>query len=53
MPFRVASLRNLGVPDGFLHGVLAWYSLVHVHPDDLPAVLSVIARTLKLSLYFH
>ncbi|MET3934870.1 class I SAM-dependent methyltransferase [Arthrobacter sp. OAP107] len=46
VPYRVASLRDLGVPEGSLHGVLAWYSLIHVHPDDLPAVLSGIARAL-------
>ncbi len=44
--FRVASLRDLGVPDGSLHGVLAWYSLIHVHPDDLAAMLSEVARAL-------
>ncbi|MCC9145568.1 MULTISPECIES: class I SAM-dependent methyltransferase [unclassified Arthrobacter] len=46
VPFRVASFRALGVPDGSLHGVLAWYSLIHVHPDELPAVFSEIARAL-------
>jgi SAM-dependent methyltransferase len=45
-PYRVASLRDLGVPEGSLHGVLAWYSLIHVQPDDLPAVFSAIARAL-------
>ena len=44
--FRVATLRGLGVPDGSLQGVLAWYSLIHVHPDDLPSVLGGIARAL-------
>ncbi|WP_309233404.1 class I SAM-dependent methyltransferase [Pseudarthrobacter sp. AB1] len=44
--YRVASLRDLGVPDGSLHGVLAWYSFIHVHPAELPAILSEIARAL-------
>ena len=44
--YRVASLRDPGVPDGSLHGMLAWYSLIHVQPDDLPAVLSGVARRL-------
>lgn len=44
--FRVATLRSLGVPEGSLQGVLAWYSLIHVHPDDLPAVLRETARAL-------
>lgn len=44
--FRVASLRHLGLPDGSLSGVLAWYSLIHVHPDEFPAMLDDIARAL-------
>jgi SAM-dependent methyltransferase len=45
-PYRVASMRDFGVPEGSLHGVLAWYSLIHIHPDDLPEVSSGIARAL-------
>jgi SAM-dependent methyltransferase len=45
-PYRVASLRDLGVAESSLHGVLAWYSLIHFQPDDLPAVLSGIGRAL-------
>lgn len=44
--FRVASLRSLGVPDGILAGVLASYSLIHIHPDDFTSVLGEIARAL-------
>ncbi len=44
--YRVGSLRELGVPSGSLHGVLEWYSLIHVHPDELPAMLDEIARAL-------
>ena len=44
--YRVASLRDLGVAASSLHGVLAWYSLIHVHPGELPAVLAEIARSL-------
>ncbi|WP_167047657.1 class I SAM-dependent methyltransferase [Salinibacterium sp. ZJ454] len=44
--FRVSSLRALGVPDGSLNGVLAWYSLIHLDPEELPVVLSELARTL-------
>lgn len=46
VPYRLASLRNLDVPDVSLHGVLAWYSLIHVHPHDLPGVLSEFVRSL-------
>ncbi|MFE5307880.1 class I SAM-dependent methyltransferase [Isoptericola sp. NPDC056605] len=33
VPFRRASLADLGVPDGGLGGVLAWYSLIHTPPE--------------------
>lgn len=46
VPFHVASFRNMGVPDYSLHGVLAWYSLIHVPPDELASVLAEISRTL-------
>ncbi|CAN7313591.1 class I SAM-dependent methyltransferase [Arthrobacter sp. LjRoot78] len=46
VPFRVASFRNLDVPDGSRHGVLAWYSLIHVPPDELSLVLREISRAL-------
>jgi SAM-dependent methyltransferase len=46
VPFQVASFRDLDVPDGSLHGVLAWYSLIHVHPHELPSTLLKIARAL-------
>lgn len=44
--FQVASMRDLGFPDGSLGGVLAWYSLIHLPPSELPAVLSEFARVL-------
>lgn len=46
VPFRVGALDRLDVPDRSLHGVLAWYSLIHVPPEELPATLSAIARAL-------
>ena len=46
VPFRVASFRQMGVPDGSLHGVLAWYSLIHVPPDELVSVLAEMGRAL-------
>lgn len=45
--FRVASLRALDVADGSLGGVLAWYSLIHVAPAELPGVLAELRRVLK------
>ncbi|WP_430593738.1 class I SAM-dependent methyltransferase [Isoptericola sp. QY 916] len=49
VPFRRASLADLGVPDGSLGGVLAWYSLIHSPPEavdgtGVDAVLAELAR---------
>ncbi|MDP9903270.1 class I SAM-dependent methyltransferase [Arthrobacter bambusae] len=46
VPFRVGSFHDLDVPDGSLQGVLAWYSLIHLPPDELPEVLREFARAL-------
>lgn len=43
--FRLASLTDLGVPDGYAVGILAWYSLIHLDPAALPAVLQELARS--------
>lgn len=45
--FRVSSLRALDVADGSLNGVLAWYSLIHLTPAELPQILSEFARVLR------
>lgn len=45
--FRVSSLRALDVADGSLSGVLAWYSLIHLAPTQLPNVLCELARVLR------
>lgn len=44
VPFRRAALDDLGVPDGSLGGILAWYSVIHTHPDGMDAVLRELAR---------
>lgn len=44
--FEVSSLRHIDAPDGSLKGVLAWYSLIHVPPTELPAILSELSRVL-------
>ncbi len=46
VPFRVGSLLNLGVPDGRLAGILSWYSLIHLAPEDLAPVLREFARAI-------
>lgn len=45
--FRVSSLRALDVADGSLNGVLAWYSLIHLSPAEIPHILSELARVLR------
>lgn len=46
VPFRMASLRAIDAEDSSLGGVLAWYSLIHLEPEDLPHVLAEFARVL-------
>ena len=43
---RVAELDDLGVPDGSVSGILAWYSIIHTDPKDVPHVLAEFARSL-------
>lgn len=47
VPFRVASLRALDLPDGHHAGVLAWYSLIHFAPTELPSVIVELRRVLQ------
>lgn len=42
--FQVSSLRALDVADQSIGGVLAWYSLIHLPPAELPQVLSEFHR---------
>jgi len=44
VPFRVASFDDLGVPDAGLGGILAWYSLIHLEPANVPSALDEFAR---------
>ena len=37
----------LDLPDGGLGGVVAWYSLIHSPPADVPLLLAEIARVLE------
>ncbi len=40
-------MRALELADGELAGVLAWYSLIHTPPGELPTVCAEIARVLR------
>lgn len=56
--FQHGSFRSLPFDDASLGGILAWYSLIHIPPQDIPAILSEFARVLVpggslLIGYFH
>ena len=46
VPFGRASMRQLPIADGAAAGVLAWYSLIHVPPDEFDDVLHELRRVL-------
>ncbi|KQQ05974.1 MULTISPECIES: class I SAM-dependent methyltransferase [unclassified Rathayibacter] len=46
VPFRCGSLRDPGVAHGSLGGILAWYSLIHLPPQDLPGAVAEFGRCL-------
>ncbi|MGF2950540.1 class I SAM-dependent methyltransferase [Microbacterium alcoholitolerans] len=46
LTFVRGSFAELPLPDASLGGILAWYSLIHTPPEDLPAVLAEFARVL-------
>jgi ubiquinone/menaquinone biosynthesis C-methylase UbiE len=45
--FREGFAERLDVADSSLAGVLAWYSLIHVRPDHIPAALAEFARVVE------
>ena len=45
--FDVGSVHALPLADGTLAGVVAWYSLIHTPPGELPGVLAEIRRVLR------
>ncbi len=46
IPFAVGSMTALDVPDASLAGLVAWYSLVNLPDDALPAVFAEFRRVL-------
>lgn len=42
--FEEGSMTALKVPDRGLGGVLAWYSIIHMPPEEVPAVFAEFAR---------
>lgn len=45
--FRDGRAEHLGVPDGALGGVLAWYSLIRSEPVEVRAALVEFARAIR------
>ncbi|AXK34137.1 class I SAM-dependent methyltransferase [Streptomyces armeniacus] len=44
--FDVGSMLSLDAPDGSLGGVVAWYSVIHIEEEQLPAVFAEFHRVL-------
>jgi ubiquinone/menaquinone biosynthesis C-methylase UbiE len=44
--FELGSMHQLPVADASVVGILAWYSLIHVRPDDLDPVLAELRRVM-------
>jgi ubiquinone/menaquinone biosynthesis C-methylase UbiE len=44
--FEVGSMTGLGVPDGSLSGVNAWFSTIHIPDPEFPGVLAEFHRVL-------
>lgn len=57
IPFEVAPMTALNAVDGSLGGLVAWYSLIHLEPDRVPAALGEFHRVLapggQLALAFQ
>jgi SAM-dependent methyltransferase len=55
--YRVGDMRNLPAADGEWGGAVAFYSIIHVPPAELPAVFGEIGRCLRpgglLLVAFH
>lgn len=45
--FEVGSMTALDVPDGQLAGIVAWYSVIHTPPADLPRIYAEFHRALR------
>jgi SAM-dependent methyltransferase len=46
LSFQVGDMRQLDLPDAALAGVVAFYSIVHFEPAELPSILFELRRTL-------
>jgi SAM-dependent methyltransferase len=46
LAFDVGTITDLALADGSLAGAVAWYSIIHTPPPELPAVFAEFARVL-------
>jgi SAM-dependent methyltransferase len=46
LPFSVGSMAALAAADGSLEGIVAWYSIIHAPPGDVPGYLAEFHRAL-------
>ncbi|GHF56023.1 ubiquinone/menaquinone biosynthesis C-methylase UbiE [Amycolatopsis bartoniae] len=44
--FEEGSMLALDLPDASVHGIVAWYSIIHTPPEQLPTVFAEFARVL-------
>lgn len=44
--FDEGSMTALDLPDGALRGIVAWYSIIHIPPERLPAAFAELHRVL-------
>jgi ubiquinone/menaquinone biosynthesis C-methylase UbiE len=44
--YRLGSMTSLDVEDDAIAGILAWYSLIHLPPEDLDGVLTEFRRVM-------
>lgn len=55
--FEVGSMTDLDLPDASVSGLIAWWSLIHISDDAMPAVLGHFHRVLHsgspLQVGFH
>ncbi len=46
--FTTGSMNSLDIPAGHLAGLVAWYSIIHTPPEQLPIVVAEFARVLRV-----
>lgn len=47
IPFRLGDLRDIDLEPESLGGVLAWFSLIHLEPNEVPDVVQRISAALR------